>query len=69
VVGRSTHARIRSSDDLPDPDGPTIAVTRPAGNSLSTPVSAVTSASATAYTLVTPEQTAAMAIALTRPAA
>jgi hypothetical protein len=28
---------MRSSDDLPDPEGPTTAVTRPAGEAASTP--------------------------------
>src|SRR5262245_44466761 len=42
-VGRSMPAIKRSSDDLPLPEGPTTAVTRPRGNSADTPRSAWTS--------------------------
>ena len=42
LSGRSTHARIRSSEDFPEPDGPAITVSAPRGNSLSTLSSAVT---------------------------
>ena len=38
---------MRSSEDFPEPDGPTMVVTRAAGNSLSTSRSACTSSSAT----------------------
>ena len=43
AVGRSWAARMRSSELLPEPDGPVIAVSRPAGTTASTPLSACTS--------------------------
>ena len=59
MVGRSTQARIRSSDDLPDPDGPTIVLTRPGGNCLSMPLSASIRSSSIAYVLCTSSTAAA----------
>ena len=44
-VGRSSPARQCISVDLPEPDGPMIAVSRPAGKSTETPSSARTAAS------------------------
>ena len=41
--GWSSPARILSSEDFPLPDGPTTAVTAPAGNAASMPLSAWTS--------------------------
>ena len=69
VVGRSTQARIRSSDDLPDPDGPTIVLTRPGGNCLSMPLSASTRSSSMTYVLCTSWTAAAgSAVVATGPA-
>jgi hypothetical protein len=45
AVGRSSPARRCISVDLPEPDGPMMAVKAPAGKSTVTPSSAVTAAS------------------------
>src|SRR6187431_3086555 len=60
AVGRSKPARIRRSDDFPEPDGPTSAVTAASRISTSTPFSAVTSPAEPAYTFTTPVQAAAI---------
>ena len=51
AVSVSSPARQCSSVDLPDPDGPMIAVNRPAGNSTVTSSRAVTAVSPAPYTL------------------
>src|SRR5436190_7856266 len=60
AVGRSKPAKIRKREDLPDPDGPTSAVTAASRISTSTPFSAVTSPAEPAYTFTTPVQAAAI---------
>ena len=52
AVSVSSPARQCSSVDLPDPDGPMIAVNRPAGNSTVTSSRAVTAVSPVPYTLI-----------------
>src|SRR5947208_1218154 len=59
-VGVSSPAMQCSSVDFPDPDGPMIALNRPAANWMSTPSSARTAASPDPYTFRSPTARAAV---------